>query len=344
MKKYWEPVQFKNNKNTPRKVGFEIEFGNVPVKETVEAVQNSLGGTIHEISPFIFEITNSTIGKLKIERDAELLNSGKYRETLAKFNIDFDPGTFANEIELGIDKLSSLLIPCEIVTEPLPIEQFLKLDDIVTVLNELHAEGTQRSVFYAFGLHINPSVPDLDPGTLLNYLQSFLMLSDWIIADSGIDFSRRFFTNFIDPFPDAYLALILDPEYRPSVKKLIDDYLGFNPTRNRALDMLPVFCEVDRGSVFAAVKKNEQSLLSSRPAFHYRLPDCRVGDKKWSIADEWNRWWYVEALAANKSIRNELIELWNKNSRQFFVNRKTRWIDTVKAFLDNHIQTPDERL
>lgn len=343
MKNYWEPVRFKNSAGEPRRVGFELEFGNLTVRETAEALQNSMSGTIQEDNPFCFKLMNSSAGKLKIERDAELLKSVKYRDALIKMNVDFDPDTLVREIEQGIDRLCSFLIPCEIVTEPLTFREFPMLDEMVRVLNFLDAKGTQDSVFYAFGLHMNPSVPDLDKKTLVAYTQSFLLLTDWIIEDSGIDFSRRFFTNFIDPFPDAYIEKVLDNRYDPEVVTFIDDYLEFNPTRNRALDMLPVLCEIDNDRVLAGVQKDERSLVNRRPAFHYRLPDCRVGDKKWSVADEWNRWWYVEGIASDDGLRTELIQLWNENAKEFLWVRKNKWIDTVKNFLNRKLKTPVTR-
>jgi hypothetical protein len=230
------------------------------------------------------------------------------------------------------------------VTEPLSFWKFPRLNEIVKVLDSLKAKGTQESIFYAFGMHINPSIPDLDSKTLVAYTQSFLLLTDWIIEDSRVDFSRRFFTNFIDPFPDSYVEQVLNTKYEPDVQKFIDDYLAFNPTRNRALDMLPVLCEIDNDRVLAGIKKDERTLVSSRPAFHYRLPDCRLGDKKWSIADEWNRWWYVEAIASDDRLRAELIHLWKEITKEFLMIRKNRWIDAVKNFLNHNLTPPDQHL
>lgn len=343
MKNYWKPVILKNAAGEHRRVGFEFEFGNLTVRETAEALQNSMGGTIQEDNPFYFKIIDSSIGKLKIERDAELLKSVKYREVFSKINVDFNPDALVREIEQGIDNISSFLIPCEIVTEPLTFKEFPKLDEIVKILNSLKAKGTRDSIFYAFGLHINPSVPDLDIKTLVTFMQSFLLLTDWIIDDSKIDFSRRFFTSFIDPFPNSYIERVLDPKYDSTVETFIDDYLEFNPSRNRALDLLPVLCEIDKDRVLAGVKTEDRSLVRGRPAFHYRLPDCRLGDMEWSIADEWNRWWYVETIASDNKLRANLFELWDKNKKRFFMTRKKQWIDTVKDFLNRHITTPDNR-
>ena len=88
MTDFWKPGQFQNSENkTPPGGGFELEFGNVYVKETARALKNALGGKITETNPFVFKIEDSSLGNLKVERDAELLNSVKHRETLSKISI-----------------------------------------------------------------------------------------------------------------------------------------------------------------------------------------------------------------------------------------------------------------
>lgn len=330
---YWLPPRIRDREGHPRRTGFELEFGNLSVRETALALQLRLGGHLDEKNPFIYQISGTRLGRIKVERDASLLSSVKYRELLRKLNIDFDPGTLAREIEQGVDRLSSNLIPCEIVTEPLSFEQFGILDEVVEVLNALGAGGTQDSVVNAYGTHINPAAPNLDAGTLRAYLQAFLLLGDWIIQDAGTDFSRRYFTRFIDPFPESYLALVLDPAYRPSVAALIDDYLRHNPTRNRALDMLPIFSEIDSERVLAGVAPGERVLIKARPAFHYRLPDCRPGRPGWTVAQEWNRWWYVEVLAGEPALRGELMDDWLRVRRDNLFNRKGLWLERITGAL-----------
>lgn len=334
---YLQPPLLQNSDNEPRRVGFEIEFGGLTIREIAAALHKRLGGEIRQYNPYHFEIRDSTLGNIKVERDAELLKSAKYRDLLNLLNIDFNPDTLANEIEHGIDRLSSLIIPCEIVTQPLDFADFGKLNHIVELLNHMHAKGTQETFFYAFGLHINPAAPDLTHTTLLSYLRAFLLLTDWIIEESAIDFSRRFFTNYINPFPRAYVDTVLARHYQPTSVQFIDDYLRHNPTRNRALDMLPLLCLLDKDRVLTGINKEERSLLSCRPAFHYRLPDCRLGDRRWSITAEWNRWWYVEVFAAKTVLLDELLNIWHKHWNASLFPQKKQWTATVRTFLESHI-------
>lgn len=90
---------------------------------------------------------------------------------------------------------------------------------------------------------------------------------------------------------------ILQPGYRPDIARLIDDYLRLTPTRNRPLDLLPLFAHIDEDRVMSAPV--ETRLVNPRPAFHYRLPDCRIDDPGWSLALAWDHWVAIERLAAD---------------------------------------------
>jgi hypothetical protein len=78
---------------------------------------------------------------------------------------------------------------------------------------------------------------------------------------------------------------------------LIDDYIALNPTRNRNLDMLPLFALLDEDRVRSKLPEEK---INARPTFHYRLPDMSLKDKDWGLATEWNRWVAVEWLAADQ--------------------------------------------
>ena len=82
------------------------------------------------------------------------------------------------------------------------------------------------------------------------------------------------------------------------VAALIDDYLEANPTRNRILDMLPLFHYLDSDRVEQQV---DDILVKPRPTLHYRLPNSEIDDPEWSLHRPWNDWMQVEALANDAS-------------------------------------------
>ena len=331
--RYLLPPALANNLGQVRKAGFEFEFGNLPILQTAEALRQVLGGELEVKSPFEAVLQASSLGKLKIERDADILKSVKYRKWLEQLGVAFSPGSIAHGIEANIDNASRGLIPCEVVTEPIPFDQLGKLDTLIATLNSLGAEGTQDSLIYAFGLHINPSIPAGDAATLRKYIQAFLLLHSWIIESSNIDITRRFLTKYIDPFPQPYVELVLSNTYAPDAKGLIDDYLQYNPTRNRALDMLPILCELDEARVLNAVNEDERKLIKGRPAFHYRLPDCKVNVPGWSASSPWNQWVYVEKIAADETLLHELIAEWRDTMDKFSIAPKISWTIRLTSLL-----------
>lgn len=332
-KHYRLPSVITDSSGAPRRAGFEFEFGNLPIVETAKALQKSLGGELDIKSPFEAVLQGSLLGKLKIERDAEILKSTRYRSWLESLGVKFSPGTVAHGIETNIDNASRGLIPCEVVTEPIPLQDLDKLDILIDTLNRLGAEGTQESLIYAFGLHINPSIPDNSSATLRRYIQAFLLLYTWIIDSSEIDVTRRFLTKYIDPFPQDYMELTLDNSYSPDGTALVEDYLTHNPTRNRALDMLPILFELDADRVLAGINEDERKLVKGRPAFHYRLPDCKINEAGWSAAAAWNRWVYVETLAADAELLQELIEAWRDSSASFSIAPRSSWAIQLTTIL-----------
>jgi hypothetical protein len=280
-----------------RRAGFELELAGLGVTEVAEVVKRTLGGEIDEKNPFLADVLGTRLGDFSVCVDAELLTSERYVELLESLGIDLEP-VLKQKVDTWIGRVAGLVVPTEIVTPPLPIDRIVELETLREALRLADAEGTRASLRYAFGLHINIEAPDLEASTLAAVLKSFVLLYEQIVTAGEIDISRRV-TPYIEPFGDDYVRLLHDPTYWPHTDQLIADYLRFNPTRNRPLDMLPIFAEIDRDAVERAAPEDERSLISARPAFHYRLPNCMVDEPRWTLALEWNRWVEVERLAAD---------------------------------------------
>ena len=129
------------------------------------------------------------------------------------------------------------------------------------------------------------------------------------------------------------MELVLSNTYAPGTKALIDDYLEYNPTRNRALDMLPILCELDEARVLNAINDEERNLIKGRPAFHYRLPDCKVNVPGWSAAAPWNQWVYIEKIASDDSLLHELIGEWRETNDKFSIAPRTSWTIRLTSLL-----------
>jgi hypothetical protein len=279
------PPWLHNAEGRTRTVGVELEFAGLTAEASARALAEGLGGTVVEEDPHAFTVRGSALGNISIELDSRYLHPDKY---------PFLGGVGA-KLASWIGSAVSYVIPCELVTSPVPIDQIHLVDRATEVLRRAGGKGTQDGAFFAFGLHFNPEAPRLDVGTIASFLKAFVLLNAWLRRQVAPDPTRDLL-GFADPFPDEYVRRLASRDYCPDIPTFIDDYLIANPTRNRDLDMLPLLLFLDERRV-RAVLPNEK--IGKRPTFHYRLPDARVSDPGWSIAPDWNRWVSVERLAAD---------------------------------------------
>ncbi len=292
------PPLLENEKGKERKVGFEIEFSGLKIAEITQIVQELYGGEAVEVTPYKVKVADTAHGMFNIELDFRFLKEELLKEELEELGFieDEEDVELIRKIEALIATLSEQVVPYEIATPPILISRLGVLDALEERLRMAGAKGTDASLFYAFGLHINPKTPSLEAEVLLDYLRAFLILYEWLVYINRTDILRRM-TPYIKPFEDRYTVMVLEPDYQPDLTTLIDDYLIFNPTRNRPLDMLPLFAWIDEARVRKAV---DDPRISKRPTFHYRLPDCRIDREVHNIAHAWNGWVEVEKLAYDK--------------------------------------------
>jgi Putative amidoligase enzyme len=281
------PPVLHNERGELRTVGVEVEFVGPTAERTIRALQEALGGEVLEEDPHAFCLRDSSLGSMTVELDSRILHPGKGNK---------GQGRVLPRIAAWFGFAASYLVPCELVSGPVPLDRLHELDRVLTVLRELGAKGTQDGPFYAFGLHFNPEIPRQDAETVASFMKSFVLLNPWLRREVAPDATRDLL-GFADPFPAEYVRMVAAPDYWPDIARFIDDYLAANPTRNRDLDLLPLLHHLDAPRV-RAVLPNEK--INGRPTFHYRLPDARVSDPGWSIAPEWNRWVSVERLAADR--------------------------------------------
>ncbi len=322
------PATTRKADGEPRHVGIEIELQGIPVDRLVELVQGAIGGSIREVTRSEYEVDVPDQGTYRIEVDYALLKEMAQEEADADNGNDSPSRTLAID---ALDTLSSLVVPCEIVSPPLAMESIAEpMDAIVDAVRDAGANGTRASIVYAFGVHLNVEPTDMQAGTILSYMQSFVCLFDWIVWAGEIDLSRRV-TPYINPFPRDYQAKIIAPDYRPDFPGLIADYLQFNATRNRALDMLPLFSSVDEKVVSGAV---DDDRVNARPAFHYRLANSCVDEPGWSIAEPWGRWVKLEELAADKDALSVMCAEMLEDSERMLHPLDSRWREKVQRWVE----------
>ena len=274
------PPRTENQEGQPRRLGVELEFSGIPLDRVVDLMRKHLGGEVQTVSPYELFLRDSSLGDFAVELDfAWLKRRGRARA------LEDNPDELGQFGESVLKLAAEQVVPFEIVSPPIAMAQLWRLGDLFQVLRQAGAEG----------LHLNPEMPDLEAATILAYLRAFVCLFDWLRERSKVNISRRI-TPYIDPFEKPYIKLLLQQDYAPEQAQLIDDYLRHNPTRNRALDMLPLLAHLDEKRVRKAVADDR---IKSRPTLHYRLPNCEIDDPNWSLVQPWRAWLQVEALACD---------------------------------------------
>lgn len=315
-----------NDSGRVRTVGFEIEFSGAEISDVANMLRKNFSGKVVEKNLNEFYIDESDLGKFKIEVDAELL---KRLAEISQDNREEDKLDVHGTIEKSISHIAGDLIPIEIVCPPVNINCLDKLDVIISGLRERGAKGTKHSFLSAFGVHINPELPENDVETIVAYLQAFMLSRDWLVKEIDVDLTRAI-SQYIQAYSQEYVGKVLSPDYHPTPRSLIDDYLSYHPTRNMELDLLPLFSYLHEDLVKNVVTS---TLIKPRPTLHYRLPNTRLDIEDWSFSTEWQRWQVVEKIANDQALRNQLIEKYIENKYSTSViERKSKWCAVFEEY------------
>lgn len=275
-----------------RRVGVEIEFSDLSAVDAAKIVAARFGGEVAVDSEFRADVTGGTLGDFRCELDAKF----------AHRRLESERWLWVRELAAS---LSAEVLPIEIICPPIRWSACHVLDDLCADLAEAGARGTQEHPLYAFGAQLNPELASTDMDDVLGGLRAFLVMRGWLRDRIGVDPSRKLW-SFEARFPKRYAALVLDRDYAPDAETLIDDYLRHNPTRNRELDLLPLFAFMDEDRVRAALP---DETINARPTWHYRLPNCALGRPGWSLAREWGRWVALERLAASRPLLRHACDM-----------------------------------
>lgn len=327
---FLSPPITKNKDGNPRLVGFEIEFAGIEPMEAAEIITSVFGGEISQEHRYQINISGSNLGDFRVELDARILRKMAEENLFDRLGISLEEDSIRKSIEDVVDKMARSVVPLEIVMPPVTIQELEQLEKLRKALQKNKAKGTYSSMVHAFGMHLNIEVPDLKTKTLLNYLRAFAVVYPWLLVALKIDLTRRI-SPFVDPFPDKYVTKILDPGYAPDTDQFIKDYIKFNPTRNRPVDMMPIFGMLNQ-ELISPVMEGEKN--DPRPTFHYRLPNSRIDDSEWRFEDEWNHWLVVERLVADDEMLEKLSRLYLLRRDQTVISFRKEWAKTLEILLD----------
>jgi len=297
-----------------RRVGVEIELIGLELNDIAELVASRLNLSITMDGRYRRLLGGDPAGDWAVELDFDFLQRLGQQERGTDDLLD----ELRDSAEDLLKTLAELVVPKELVSPPLPMHRLGEIETLIELLRAAGARGTSDSVGYAFGMQFNPEVPGESARDITPYLRAFLCLYPWLYLRAKVDLTRRI-TSYIDPFPLDYVRKVVAPAYAPALDTLIDDYLEWNPTRNRALDFLPLFLHLDEERVRNVT---DDPLIKPRPALHYRLPNCDIHHPDWGFYLAWNEWLEVEELAARPRRLAKCCEAYSK----FLANPLQRWM------------------
>lgn len=271
----------------PRRVGVEIELGGLDEAHVARLCADTLGGRAVQEDSHIWTVHDTCIGTLEIYLDIFLRKVTK---------------TKLRDLALDIGRE---VVPVEIVTQPLDMDGLVRLDGLNAVLRKAGALGSRAGWAFGFGVHLNVQIASDSDADILRPLLAYALIEDWLRAAHPIDDSRRLLP-FTDPYPTEFVRALIGLGPDGTAHEAMELYLHHTPTRNRGLDMLPIFAHFWPERIAQAISDK----TSARPTFHFRLPDCLIDDPDWSIAQEWQRWVLVERVAADAALLERLSREW----------------------------------
>lgn len=310
------PLPYPNtSKGAPRKTGVEVEFSGLDTDETSKIVQTALGGTREGDDPFCRDIVGTTIGDIKVELDT--------------------PATKASDntlVRKGLD-VAAAVVPLEIITQPLDLDELATFDAFLPKLRREGAEGSRSGALLGFGVHLNPEVVSTTDAHTMNTIRAYGLLENYVRQLEKLDLTRRMLP-FVSPWPDAFTSDILDPGVE-TLEDLIPVTARHITSRNHGLDLLPLL-------KFAHPEVFEQCFADmntkARPAYHFRLPDCRIDEPQWTLMQPWALWLLVETVAAHPEAMADLSAAWR--DRQTDLLNRQSWADETAAVLHKHDLEP----
>lgn len=328
----WQLCNAQND--AERRLGIEIELAGLTPDIMAGIIQALYGGEVVPETALEYRIRDTRFGDFMVELDASYLKQLAEKKAMLD-KVAAEKGEAAEVSLLDVlptdllTRAAEQLVPWEIVAPPVPFSAVADLEEMVTRLRNAGAMGTRHAMQYAFGVHLNPELPDLSPATIINYLRAYFCLYDWIVFQDQTDLTRKL-TTYIKHFDRGYIQRIIAWDYRPDQAQMIDDYLVNNPTRNRSLDMLPLFAHLDEARVKRVVNDPR---IKSRPTFHYRLPNCDIDNPLWNLGKPWAMWLEVERLVSDEARLQQLCEDYQYHLNRLMHGLDDRWVRHVDASL-----------
>jgi hypothetical protein len=178
-------------------------------------------------------------------------------------------------------------------------------------------------------VHLNPEIVADDADHTLDTVLAYGLLEAWLRRVEDLDATRRLLP-FVDPWPGGFVTELAETP-PASMDELMEIASRHITTRNYGLDLFPTLAHHDPERFDALFDIEDKT--SARPTWHFRLPDCRIDEPDWSLAQPWALWVQVEKVAADASALKALRKAWLDHNH-FLPGANHRWGERVAEILE----------
>lgn len=297
----------------PRRVGVEVEFSGLDEHTAAGIFADAIGGApVSEEDGGVHAVESARFGTCAFYLDT------RYRDDLDKVPV------------LPAKDLARRVVPVELATDPFDPADLGHFQTGLAALRRAGATGSRDGLLLGFGFHLNVEIASPDAADLWRTLTAYALIEDLLRASLDVDISRRALP-FIAPYPTAMTTDLVSAPITTR-DALVELYLHHAPTRNHGLDMLPILAHLAPRQVRNRIEGGTET--KPRPAWHFRLPDCRIDEPGWSIFDAWSAWRAVENLAAAPALFDALRQAWLYEHSNRLPTTRRHWTRKVASILD----------
>lgn len=259
-------ANFADNAEDDR-VGIEIEFTGLSIKDTLDIVHGFTGGkvikkentiktTLKEVNEYENVYNEAIIPEWVIEGSS----IGELIIRLENNQVD----------DSNLEPEATVL---ELVTSPLRKTQIFQLQEIVTALRNKGAKGTAdgESVSIQYNTEVNEgNIATYNWNNLIDLLRVYMNPRHREQIDEHLNIPV-FRKDYIKLYSAGFLSIVLNPNYKPTIRELFDDFfyrqslelLGYNDAWTMDISMAQKLLLSQKNSVVPLVVKQNKLRISS---------------------------------------------------------------------------------
>ena len=142
------PMRPNSQRRKIRRMGVEIEFAGMDLQAIAKLTQEVFGGELETISEYETFVRDAKLGDFRGDFGVELDFS--YLKKLGRER-NAEVGDLENLAEGALALIAKRLVPCEVVSPPIPMNEVWRMDTLIKALRMAGAKAPDRPRFTLLG-------------------------------------------------------------------------------------------------------------------------------------------------------------------------------------------------